>query len=97
MDKNEAELKIKELKALINDTYKQIATIGVEADVGVYLELPNGYNSVSLVTRSYLEDTLSNYGWEASDGEEISLEEAFEKETGIDVRLGEWISSSVLC
>lgn len=100
MDKQEAEKKIKDLHAIINGAINEMSHVGVAADIGVYLTLPDGWHGVELVNRSFIKDTLSNYGWESSSEDALTDDElchAFEQETGQAVDLGDWISSSALC
>lgn len=99
--------KVEELCRIIADAQAELSKVGVEHDIDVTISSPDRQHSTTLATRSFLVETLYNYGWESSDhnGEQEKAEdlsdddllEAFYGHVGWEVEIGDWISSSAMC
>jgi hypothetical protein len=98
--RREIELKLQELSSL-----------GVKHNLDICFTSPSGDHQETLVTRSFLIETLDSFGWQASSVwtesgmveietdtlSDRALIAAFDQHTGNDVTLGDWVSSSALC
>lgn len=92
--------KIDQIRKNIKDSLAEMSRIAVENDLEyVTFNGPNGWRTDEVLTRARAIDIMTSYGWEESKESytDEDLEDAFYSETGLERKIGDWISSSDLC